>query len=39
LRLAHAFLGEPVTAVQLAGAGLVLCGIVIISLKPRAPRP
>jgi drug/metabolite transporter (DMT)-like permease len=34
--LAHAFLGEPVTAVQLAGAGLVLCGIVIISLKPRA---
>jgi drug/metabolite transporter (DMT)-like permease len=34
--LAHAFLGEPVTAVQLGGAGLVLCGIVIISLKPRA---
>lgn len=32
--LAHLFLGEPVTAIQLAGAGLVLAGVVIISLKP-----
>jgi drug/metabolite transporter (DMT)-like permease len=33
------FLGEPVTAMQLAGAALVLAGIMIISVKPRAaPR-
>lgn len=31
--LAHVFLGEPVTAAQLGGAGLVLCGVVIISVK------
>jgi drug/metabolite transporter (DMT)-like permease len=38
IALSHVFLGEPVSAVQLAGAGLVLCGIVIITLKPeRAP--
>jgi drug/metabolite transporter (DMT)-like permease len=37
--LAHIFLGEPVTGVQLAGAALVLAGVVIISLKPPAsPR-
>ena len=34
--LAHVFLGEPITSIQLAGAGLVLCGIVVISLKPQA---
>lgn len=34
IALAHVFLGEPVTAVQLAGATLVLAGIVIISVKP-----
>ncbi len=33
--LAHFFLGEPVTGIQIAGAGLVLSGIVIISLRPR----
>jgi drug/metabolite transporter (DMT)-like permease len=36
---AHMFLGEPVTAVQLAGAALVLAGIMIISVKPRAAPP
>lgn len=36
--LAHLFLGEPVTSVQLAGAALVLGGVVIISLKPQAAR-
>jgi drug/metabolite transporter (DMT)-like permease len=36
IALAHFFLGEPITSTQLAGAGLVLCGIVIISLKPQA---
>ena len=34
--LAHVFLGEVVTAVQLAGAALVLFGIAFISIKPRA---
>ena len=34
--LAHVFLGEPINSIQLAGAGLVLCGIVVISLKPQA---
>jgi drug/metabolite transporter (DMT)-like permease len=34
--LAHIFLGEPVTAIQLAGAGLVLAGVVIISVKPAS---
>lgn len=34
--LANFFLGEPVTAVQLAGAALVLAGVAIISLKPKA---
>jgi drug/metabolite transporter (DMT)-like permease len=29
------FLGEPITSIQLAGALLVLAGIMIISLKPR----
>jgi drug/metabolite transporter (DMT)-like permease len=33
------FLGEPVTAVQLLGAGLVLAGVLAISLAPKsAPR-
>ena len=36
IALAHVFLGEPITSIQLAGAGLVLAGIVIISLKPQA---
>ncbi len=32
--LAHLFLGESVTAIQMAGAALVLAGVMIISLKP-----
>jgi drug/metabolite transporter (DMT)-like permease len=36
ISLAHFFLGEPVTSVQLAGAALVLAGVGIISLKPKA---
>jgi drug/metabolite transporter (DMT)-like permease len=32
--LATVFLGEPVSSVQAIGAGLVLCGILIISLRP-----
>ena len=36
IALAHIFLGEPVTPVQLGGAVLVLAGVVIISLKPPA---
>jgi drug/metabolite transporter (DMT)-like permease len=37
--IASYMLGEPVTAVQLAGAGLVLAGVVIITIKPQAaPR-
>jgi drug/metabolite transporter (DMT)-like permease len=34
--LAHVFLGEPITSVQIAGAALVLAGVVIITLRPRA---
>jgi drug/metabolite transporter (DMT)-like permease len=34
IALAHFFLGEPVTSVQLAGAALVLAGVGIISLRP-----
>ena len=37
--LSHVFLGEAVSVIQLAGAGLVLCGIVIITLKPQAALP
>lgn len=34
------FLGEPITLIQLLGAGLVLAGVLIISLKPQsAPGP
>lgn len=36
--LAHLFVGEPITAVQLAGAALVLGGVMIISLKPQSAR-
>lgn len=36
--LANLFLAEPVTPVQLAGAGLVLAGVMIISMKPQAAR-
>lgn len=36
IALAHFFLGEPVTSVQLAGAALVLAGVGIISLRPAA---
>lgn len=36
--LASAILGEPVTAVQLAGAVLVLAGVVLISLRPQPAR-
>jgi drug/metabolite transporter (DMT)-like permease len=38
IALAHFFLGEPVSTVQLVGAGLVLAGIVIISLRPHPAR-
>ena len=30
------FLGEPITLIQLAGAGLVLAGVLIISLRPQS---
>ena len=30
------FLGERITVIQLLGAGLVLAGVLIISLKPQA---
>ena len=33
LFLGWALLGEPITAVQLAGTGLVLAGIYLLSLK------
>lgn len=33
--LAHFFLGEPVTVVQLAGAVLVLAGVMLVSLKAQ----
>lgn len=35
IAFAHAFLGEPVTGYQLAGATLVLAGVMIISVKPQ----
>ena len=38
IALAHFLLAEPVTAVQLAGAALVLGGIFIISVKPQSAR-
>jgi drug/metabolite transporter (DMT)-like permease len=38
MAFAWMFLGEAMTAVQLAGAALVLAGVLIISLKPQA-RP
>jgi drug/metabolite transporter (DMT)-like permease len=38
IALAHVFLDEPVTSVQLVGAALVLAGIVIISLRPQDAR-
>ena len=34
--LANIFLDEPITLAQLAGAGLVLAGVMIISVKPQA---
>lgn len=33
--MAYAFLGEPITALQLAGTGLVLVGVMAISLNPN----
>jgi drug/metabolite transporter (DMT)-like permease len=36
MAFAAAFLDEPVTGSQLAGAALVLTGVVIISLRPEA---
>lgn len=38
LALAWLFLDEPITAVQSAGAALVLAGVMIISIKPPARR-
>lgn len=35
--LGYLFLGEPVTAIQLAGAALVLAGVMMLSLKKAAP--
>ena len=35
IALAHVFLGEPVAGYQLAGAALVLAGVMIISVKPH----
>lgn len=35
--LAYIFLDEPITAVQLMGAGLVLTGVMIISRRPKTP--
>lgn len=37
IALAQVFLGEPITFAQLAGALLVLAGVIIISVKPQAP--
>ena len=34
IALAHFILGEPVTGIQIAGAGLVLCGVIVISVRP-----
>ncbi len=36
MAFASAFLGEPVTPIQIAGAALVLAGVLIISLRPTA---
>ena len=36
IALAHVFLDEPVAGYQLAGAALVLAGVMIISVKPQA---
>ena len=36
--MAHFALGEPITAVQIAGAALVLAGVMIISAKPQAVK-
>lgn len=33
------FLGERITLIQLLGAGLVLAGVLIISLKPQSTKP
>lgn len=38
IAFAAVFLGEPVTAVQLAGAALVLAGVLIIGFRPGAAR-
>ncbi|MGZ5138999.1 MAG: DMT family transporter [Burkholderiales bacterium] len=38
IALAHFFLGEPVSKVQLVAAGFVLAGMVIISLRPHPVR-
>ena len=38
MALGTAFLGEPVVASQLAGAGMVLAGLIIVKLKPNAGR-
>lgn len=35
--LGFAFLGEPITAIQLAGAGLVMAGVLAISLQKSKP--
>ncbi len=37
--LGAVILGEPVHALQLAGAALVLVGVMLVTLKPRATRP
>ena len=36
--LGFAFLGEPITAIQLIGCGLVMAGVLAISLQPRPAR-
>ncbi len=36
--MAHFALAEPITVVQLAGAALVLAGVMIISAKPQAAK-
>jgi len=37
IALAAVFLGEPISAVQLFGAALVLVGVVAVSMRPRRP--
>jgi drug/metabolite transporter (DMT)-like permease len=39
IALGAVILGESVTAIQLAGAALVLVGVVIVTLRPRATAP